>query len=58
MGSLTDMEFLIGVARCPRTGQRLRLADGHVVTEDGRLGYPIEDGIPVLLAEEALERLP
>ncbi|MFZ9932622.1 MAG: Trm112 family protein [Chthoniobacterales bacterium] len=52
------MEFLIGVARCPRTGQRLRLADGHVVTEDGRLGYPIEDGIPVLLAEEALERLP
>jgi uncharacterized protein YbaR (Trm112 family) len=49
------MEFLLEVARCPRTGQKL-LPDGdRLVTEDGEYSYRIEDGIPVLLAEEATE---
>lgn len=52
------MDFLLEVARCPRTGLRLRLAYGRVVTEDGKLAYRIEDGIPVLLAEEAAEMAP
>jgi uncharacterized protein YbaR (Trm112 family) len=55
MGSPTDMDFLLEVARCPRTGQKLRTQDGRLVTEDGALAYRVEDGIPVLLAEEAVE---
>jgi uncharacterized protein YbaR (Trm112 family) len=49
------MDFLLEVARCPRTGQKLRRQDGCLVTEDGALAYRVEDGIPVLLAEEAVE---
>ena len=47
------MDFLLEVARCPRTGQKLHPDGGRLVTEDGKLAYRIEDGIPVLLAEEA-----
>ena len=55
MGSATDMDFLLSVAHCPRTGQTLHEEDGRLVTQDGRLAYRVEDGIPVLLAEEAVE---
>lgn len=55
MDSATDMETLLEVLRCPRTGQRLRSQGERLVTEDGSLAYRIENGIPVLLAEEALE---
>ena len=51
----TDMDFLLEVARCPRTGQKLHQKDGRLVTEDGALSYRVENGIPVLLAEEAVE---
>ena len=49
------MEFLLEVARCPRTGQKLHAQGDRLVTEDGKLAYEIQDGIPVLLAEEAAE---
>ena len=49
------MDFLLEVARCPRTGQKLREQEGRLVTEDGALAYRIEKGIPVLLAEAAEE---
>jgi uncharacterized protein YbaR (Trm112 family) len=49
------MDFLLGVVRCPRTGQKLRREDGRLVTEDGKFAYRVEGGIPVLLAEEAVE---
>ena len=49
------MDFLLSVAHCPRTGQTLHEEDGRLVTQDGRLAYRVEDGIPVLLAEEAVE---
>jgi uncharacterized protein YbaR (Trm112 family) len=49
------MSFLLEVVRCPRTGQKLHEESGRLVTEDGRLAYRIEDGIPVLLADEAAE---
>jgi len=49
------MEFLLEVSRCPRTGQKLRSDHDRLVTEDGKFSYRIEDGIPVLLAEEATE---
>jgi len=52
------MEFLLEVARCPRTGQKLREQGGRLVTQDGKLAYRVEDGIPVLLAEEAVEIAP
>jgi uncharacterized protein YbaR (Trm112 family) len=55
MGSATDMDFLLDVVRCPRTGQKLHAAGGRLVTEDGRLAYRVEDGIPVLLPEEVAE---
>jgi len=49
------MDFLLEVARCPRTGQKLRAEGSRWVTEDGSLSYRVENGIPVLLAEEAAE---
>ena len=55
MGSATDIDFLLEVARCPRTGQKLHEEGGRLVTENGQLAYRVENGIPVLLAEEAAE---
>ena len=49
------MEFLLEIARCPRTGQKLHKEGDRLVTEDGKLAYGIQDGIPVLLAEQATE---
>jgi uncharacterized protein YbaR (Trm112 family) len=49
------MDFLLEVARCPRTGQRLRAEGDRLVTEDGSFSYRVENGIPVLLPEEASE---
>ena len=49
------MDFLLEVVRCPRTGQKLRADGGRLVTEDGKFAYRIENGIPVLLAEQAVE---
>lgn len=49
------MEFLLEVARCPHTGQRLRREGDRLVTADGGLWYRVEDGIPVLLPAEAME---
>lgn len=48
------MEFLLGVVRCPRTGQRLRRDGDRLVTVDDSLWYRVEDGIPVLLPAEAM----
>ena len=58
MDSPTDMDVLLGVARCPRTGQKLQAEDDRLVTLDGLLAYRIDDGIPVLLAGEAVEVVP
>lgn len=53
-------EFL-SLLRCPVSGQKLRMApelarnfgwETALATEDGRLVYPIRDGIPALLPEE------
>jgi len=53
MDSPTDLDFLLGVVQCPRTGQKLRVSGNRLVTADGKVSYRIENGIPVLLAEEA-----
>lgn len=47
---------LLDILRCPVTRSRLRLEGDFLVAEVGGLAYPIRDGIPVMLPEEA--RLP
>jgi len=41
------------VLRCPLTRSKLRQEGGWLVAETGGLRYPIRDGFPVLLVEEA-----
>jgi uncharacterized protein len=44
---------LLEILRCPLTRSRLRLEGNYLVAEVGGLRYPIRDGIPVMLVEEA-----
>ena len=44
---------LMEVLRCPLTRSRLRQEGDVLIGEVGGLRYPIRDGIPVLLVEEA-----
>ena len=46
----------LGLLCCPVTRSKLRREGDFLVAEVGGLKYPIRNGIPVLLAEEA--RLP
>lgn len=50
-----DADLLIFL-RCPLTLSRLRQEGDWLIAETGGLAYPIRDGIPVMLIEEA--RLP
>ena len=47
---------LLDILRCPLTRSRLRQEGDYLIAEVGGLSYPIRDGIPVMLVEEA--RLP
>jgi uncharacterized protein YbaR (Trm112 family) len=47
---------LLSILRCPVTRSRLRQEGDFLVAEVGGLAYPVRDGIPVMLPEEA--RLP
>jgi uncharacterized protein YbaR (Trm112 family) len=49
--ALTD--DLLSILRCPVTRSPLRRDGDFLVSQIGGLRYPIRDGIPVLLAEEA-----
>jgi uncharacterized protein YbaR (Trm112 family) len=44
---------LLDLLRCPLTGSRLRPEGDFLVAEVGGLAYPIRDGFPVMLMEEA-----
>jgi uncharacterized protein YbaR (Trm112 family) len=44
---------LLEVLRCPLTRSRLRQDGDFLVAEVGGLAYPVRDGIPVMLIEEA-----
>jgi uncharacterized protein YbaR (Trm112 family) len=50
----TDRDFL-ELLRCPRTGERLRLRDGLLVTERGLHAYPVREGVCVLLTDTPVE---
>lgn len=44
---------LLSILRCPLTRSPLRQEGEYLVAEVGGLRYPIRDGIPVMLVEEA-----
>lgn len=44
---------LLEILRCPLTRSRLRLDGDFLIAEVGGLAYPVRDGIPVMLIEEA-----
>jgi uncharacterized protein YbaR (Trm112 family) len=46
-------EDTIALLRCPVTRSKLRLEGNFLIGEVGGLRYPVREGIPVLLAEEA-----
>ena len=47
---------LLEILRCPVTRSRLRQEGDFLIAEVGGLAFPVREGIPVMLAEEA--RLP
>jgi uncharacterized protein len=47
---------LLEILRCPVTRSKLRQDGEFLIAEVGGLAFPVRDGIPVMLAEEA--RLP
>ena len=49
-------EETIAILRCPVTHSKLRLEEGFLISEVGGLQYPVRNGIPIMLPEEA--RLP
>ncbi len=51
--SNTIDDDLLSILRCPVTGSRLRQEGDRLISEVGGLAYPIREGIPVMLAEEA-----
>jgi uncharacterized protein YbaR (Trm112 family) len=50
--ALLDPE-LLEILRCPLTRSRLTQEGDHLVAQVGGLRYPVRDGIPVMLIEEA-----
>ena len=44
---------LLDMLRCPLTRSRLRQEGDWLVAEVGGLSYPVRDGLPVMLVEEA-----
>ncbi|GAA0736893.1 Trm112 family protein [Sphingomonas japonica] len=48
-------EWLLSILVCPATRTRLRLSEdgSELVSDEAGLAYPIRDGVPVLLIEEA-----
>jgi len=44
---------ILSILRCPLTRSVLRQEGDFLVAEVGGLRYPVRDGIPVLLVEEA-----
>ena len=46
--------YLLEILRCPLTRSKLRQDGPSLIAEVGGLRYPIRDGIPVMLMEEAI----
>jgi uncharacterized protein YbaR (Trm112 family) len=48
------LDEMLGYLACPLTGSRLRRDGDFLVSEEGGVRYPIENGIPILLRERAV----
>ena len=46
---------LLEILVCPKTHSSLVLYGDELISKDARLAYPIRDGIPIMLIEEARE---
>ena len=46
-------EDLLDILRCPLTRSRLHQDGDFLIAQVGGLAYPVREGIPVMLAEEA-----
>ncbi|RUA05087.1 MAG: Trm112 family protein [Gammaproteobacteria bacterium] len=46
-------EALLKLLACPQSKAPLKQVDDELICEESGLAYPIVDGIPVLLIEEA-----
>ena len=44
---------LLQILVCPETKSKLILIDNELVSTESKLAFPIRDGIPILLKEEA-----
>ena len=44
---------LLQILVCPETKSKLILVDNELVSSESKLAYPIRDGSPILLKEEA-----
>ena len=44
---------LLQILVCPETKSKLILVDNELVSIESKLAYPIRDGIPILLKDEA-----
>jgi uncharacterized protein YbaR (Trm112 family) len=51
-GNPIDPE-LLDILRCPLTRSRLRQEGDWLIAEVGGLAYPVREGLPVMLVEEA-----
>lgn len=52
---MTIDKKLLEILACPKCKGRLELRDEYLICQPCGLRYPIRDGIPVLLVEEAGE---
>jgi uncharacterized protein YbaR (Trm112 family) len=50
--NLVDPQIL-SILRCPLTRSKLRQEGDWLIADEGGLRYPVRDGIPVMLIEEA-----
>ena len=44
---------ILEILRCPLTKSKLRQEGDWLIAEEGGLRYPVRDGFPVMLMEEA-----
>lgn len=50
-----DIDRWIEVLRCPVTGEPLRREGEQLVSTETGVRYPIVNGLPMLLADEAIQ---
>ena len=46
---------LLEILVCPKTPSSLVLHGDELISKDAKLAYPIRDGIPIMLIQEARE---